>query len=269
MNEELRRRLQEEGARGEPAPVEDIMARGTALHRQRRRRRTAAVATGLVVLALGAVFTVNQVRNSAVSVHVTGTPAPAATNGETPTPNSTSLTNVLTATEQREVAVYTALLRYEIAQLTPTGTATTPSPSLAPFYVQDQIFGLAPTATAADPNRFKTLSQVGLVPAAVQGGIVNTLAPTPIVFVPNVQGITVAVPSAGGCTKIIGSGYMFMLGSVPSTGDQIQVYAGWSGVGPLPGPGGHNAVYDVAQTGNSWMITGTVGLPQSMLGGCG
>jgi len=125
---------------------------------------------------------------------------------------------------------------------------------------------LATTATATDPNRFTTLAQAGPVPTAVQEGIVHALAPIPVVFVPNVEAVEVPVPSAPGCTEVPGAGYVFMLGSIPPNGDQIQVYAGW--VFPAM-VGGQKAVYALIQTGNLWNVTGTVGPEQSSLGGCG
>ena len=264
MTDDFRRLLQGEVGIDEPAPVEEIMAKGTALRRQRRRHRTAAVAAGLVVLALLAVLTLEQVRRGDVSVHVVGTPGQDSFAGVTP--SSTSSASVLTATEQREVAVSAAILRYEIGQLTPTGTAASPSPSDATSFVQNQFFALAPTATAADPNRYTTRTQVGPVPTSVQGGIVNALAPTPIVFVPNDHAVTVPLPSAPGCVSVAGSGYVFRLGSVPSAGDQIQVYAGWDQPAWIAGG---EAVYALARTGNSWTVTGTVGPEEHSLGGCG
>lgn len=262
MTDDFRRRLQDEVGTDEPAPVEEILAKGTALRRQRRRQRTAAVVAGLIVPILLAVLTLAQVRHGDVSVHVVGTPGQGTSAGVTPT--STSSASVLTATEQREVAVSAAILRYEIGQLTPTGTAAPPSPSEATSFVQNQFFALAPTTTAADPNRYNTLSQVGPVPTSVQGGIVNALAPTPIVFVPNDQAVSVPLPL--GCVSVPGSGYVFRLGTVPSAGDEIQVYAGWDEPAMV---GGRNAVYALARTGNSWTVTGTVGPEESSLGGCG
>jgi hypothetical protein len=165
------------------------------------------------------------------------------------------------------VAVYSALLRYQTGQLKLTATATTLSPSGATIYVQNRLFALAPTATATDPNRFNTLTQAAPVPAAVQEGIVKALAPIPIVFVSDVQAVSVPLLSAGGCTKVPGAGYVFMLGSIPPAGDQIQVYEGW--VFPA-GVAADRAVYALDQgTGNSWNVTGTVGPGQRSLGGCG
>ena len=282
MTDDLRLRLQDEVGTDEPAPVEEIMAAGTALRRQRRRQRTAAAAAGLVVLVLVAVLTLDQLRHGAVSVHVVGTPGQATPTGVTPP--SKSPAPVLTATEQREVAIYVALLRYEIGQLTPTGTATTPSPSEATFFIQNQLFALVPTARASLPPpplispslsssatepALTTVTQAGPIPTALQEAIVNALAPTPIVFVPNVQAVTVPVPSALGCSGIIGAGYVFTLGSVPPTGNQVQVYGGWAGLG-VGGllPGGRDFVYALAHTGDAWMVT--VATPRSaMLGGCG
>jgi hypothetical protein len=177
--------------------------------------------------------------------------------------------SVLDPTAQREVAVYSALLRYEIEEPTPTGTATTPNPSGSTFFVQDQFFAFGPTATATDPNRFNALSPAGPVATDVQQGVINALAPTPVVFVPNLQAVIVPVPSAPGCTKVTGAGYVFKLGSVPLTGDQIQVYAGWDGAGSSPGDAGRDAMYGLTYAGDSWVVTGTVSGVQDTLGGCG
>jgi hypothetical protein len=199
-------------------------------------------------------------KSPTTQVHVSGGPTPSTA------PQPTLAASSSSAVTQREVAIYAALLRNEIGQLMPTGTATSQSPSGSTFYVQNELFALAPTATATDPNRFTTLTQAGPVSAAVQEGIVNALAPIPIVFVPKVEAVEVPVPSAPGCTTVPGAGYVLMLGSIPATGDRIQVYAGW--VNPAA-VAGHNAVYALIQTGNSWRVTCTVGPEQSSLGGCG
>jgi hypothetical protein len=152
--------------------------------------------------------------------------------------------------------IYSTLLRYEIGQL----TATTRSPSGSRFFVQNQIFALAPTATATNPNRFTALKQEGPVPAAVQDGIVNALAPTPLGFVPDPQ--AVALPCMASRQN-----YVVRLGLVPPTGDQIQIYAGFVFTGA--GGGGHDAVYALADTGKAWIVTGPVGIQQNSLGVCG
>jgi hypothetical protein len=144
------------------------------------------------------------------------------------------LPNVVTSATQREVAIYSALVRYEIGQL----TATAQSPQDSMFFVQNQLFDLAPTATATNPNRFTALSQEGPVPAAV------------------------SLPCA--TTK---QNYVFRLGLVPPAGDQIQVYAGYVFTGA--GGGGHEAVYALADTGTTWTVTGPVGIEQNSLGLCG
>jgi hypothetical protein len=154
------------------------------------------------------------------------------------------------------VAIYSALVRYEIGQL----TATAQSPPGSMFFVQNQLFALAPTATATDPNRFTSLSQQGPVPAAVQEGITNAVAPTPLRFVPDPQ--AVSLPCA--TTR---RNYVFRLGVVPPAGDQIQVYGGYVFTGT--GGGGHQAVYALAATGTAWTVTGPVGIEQNSLGVCG
>jgi hypothetical protein len=164
--------------------------------------------------------------------------------------------NAITAATQREVAIYSALVRYEIGQL----TATAQSPPDSMFFVQNQLFALAPTATATDPNRFTSLSQQGPVPAAVQEGITSAVAPTPLRFVPDPR--AVSLPCA--TTK---QNYVFRLGLVPPAGDQIQVYAGYVFTGA--GGGGHEAVYALADTGTTWTVTGPVGIEQNTLGLCG
>jgi hypothetical protein len=114
----------------------------------------------VIVFLILAVFTLNQIRDSTVSLHVVGSPRQATATSGTAAPTSAS---AQASVAQREAAVYSALVRYEIAQL----TATAQSPPGSMYFVQNQIFALAPTATATNPNRFTALSQEGPVSTAV------------------------------------------------------------------------------------------------------
>lgn len=271
MTEDLGYRLREEVGTNDPAPVEEIMAKGTDLQRRRRRNRTTAAIAGPIVLVSLAVFALTQAPKAPVSVHVLGKSGQANLTGGTPTPTPTSQlgSSLLDSTAQREVAVYAAVLRYEIGQLTPTGTANPANPSDSTFFVQDRVFALSPTASANDPNSFNSLIPSGTVPTDVQQGVIGAIAPTPIAFVPNIQSALVPASSSGSCDKVKGAGYVFKLGAVPLTGDQIQVYAGWYGKGPFAGAGGRDAIYSLTQSNGSWVVTGPVGTTQNTLGGCG
>src|SRR5258708_34088521 len=186
MSDELRRRLRESVGTSAEAPVDEIVTRGR--ERRRRLRQRWVAGSGLVVLAIIAAVVVLS-KSPTTQVHVSGGPTPSTA------PQPTLAASSSSAVTQREVAIYAALLRHEIGQLMPTGTATSQSPSGSTFYVQNELFGLAPTATATDPNRFTTLTQAGPVSAAVQEGTVNAPAPIPIRFVPKVEADPVSVPS--------------------------------------------------------------------------
>ena len=174
--------------------------------------------------------------------------APGPTSTMPPSPTA------LSPLAQREVAISTALLRYQIGKLRAGDAAQPtpiPSPSVLPYYVEDHF-------STYTPNSQSPVQSAGPIPLAVQAGIVQALAPIPVVFVPNPEAVT--LPSCA----IGGAGFVFRLGVIPAPGDEVHVYLG---VGITAGSS--DDVYGLVRSGQTWTVTGTIGNGSKVLGGCG
>ncbi len=150
---------------------------------------------------------------------------------------------------QREAAVYTAMLRYALAQLLPAGPTT--SGSQPKIYVETSIFSYAGAGGTSGPSA--SPSPEGSLATEIQHRIADSLAPTSIAFVPDPASVI-------SCSS---PGYGFLLGSVPQTGDQVQVYLGERYLGS------NDAIYSVSSSGASWTVTGVADQGPTSLGDCG
>lgn len=123
---------------------------------------------------------------------------------EEPTPTST-----LALTDQRDVDVYTAVLRHHLTDRTSGG----------PLYLVAQA-----VPDAADPMRTTTAGGGTPIPPQVRDRLVRELADLGTIgFVPNADAV---ISLREGCPAVNGGGLVVTLAPVPATGDWLEIGLG-------------------------------------------
>ena len=145
---------------------------------------------------------------------------------------------------QRAVAIYSAVLRYDIDHVVPLQTVP-PATAGAAYNVLNDTYALVTATGGARPT--------GAIPSGVQAGIISALRPTALAFVSSAAAVALP-PTPGACAPIAGRGWLFTLGDIPPGGDEVAVYSR-ADSSVVKGPAW---LYDVKRTTAGWAVAGSV-----------